>query len=120
GQPPPIRGPGGGDGTDASAAGEPAAVRGLGDRTDHRRTGGGRRDGAGAMTDRRRPFVADERGSGSMLTLMTVALTLMAFLVVLVVGSYLIADHRAVAAADRAALSGARAHGAPGGRQQEA
>ncbi|HLQ82102.1 MAG TPA: Rv3654c family TadE-like protein [Bacillota bacterium] len=72
------------------------------------------------MTDRRRPFVADERGSGSMLTLMTVALTLMAFLVVLVVGSYLIADHRAVAAADRAALSGARAHGAPGGRQQEA
>lgn len=72
------------------------------------------------MTGWCHPRVEDERGSGSVLTLVAVALTLVAFLVVLVVGSYLVADHRAVAAADRAALSGARAHGAPGGRQQQA
>ena len=52
----------------------------------------------------------DQRGSGSVLTLITVGLVLMAFVVVIVVGSYLVADHRAVAAADQAALSGARAH----------
>lgn len=57
----------------------------------------------------------DHKGSGSVLTLITVGLVLMAFVVVIVVGSYLVADHRAVAAADQAALSGARAHGASDG-----
>ena len=65
------------------------------------------------MTPRPRAKDRDQHGSGSVLTLITVGLVLMAFLVVIVVGSYLVADHRAVAAADQAALSGARAHGSP-------
>lgn len=52
----------------------------------------------------------DERGSGSVLTVLTVALVCCAFLVVIVVGGYLVADHRAVAAADQAALSGATSY----------
>lgn len=67
------------------------------------------------MMPRRPTSCHDQRGSGSMLTLITVGLTLMAFVVVIVVGGYLVADHRAVAAADQTALSAARAHAHPEG-----
>lgn len=64
------------------------------------------------MTGRRR----EDRGSGSVLTVVTVALVLAGFVVVIVIGSYLVADHRAMAAADQAALSAARVYAATGER----